>query len=115
MGWAATDLRPLKQECCELIDDMEQNLGIVVDHDRMAKLEQMTCGFPVDHYKLITLLKSQLLSGNKSRAKRLIQECIPDVRLSWWVQVVLWPFVAVARVIGGIVNLLRPVGRLGKL
>lgn len=94
---------------------MEQNLGIVVDRDRMAKLEQLTRDFPADHYKLMAVLKSQLLSGNKPGAKKMIQAYIPDVRLAWWVQLVLWPFVAVVRIIGGIVNVLRPVGRLGKL
>jgi hypothetical protein len=115
MGWAATDLRPLKQKCCDLIDEMEQNLGVVVDRPRMKQLEEWAREFPVSHHKLMALLKSQLMSGNKPTAKRLIKESIPDVRLAWWVQVALWPLVATVRVVGYVVGFLRPIGRLGKL
>jgi hypothetical protein len=105
----------LKQQCCDLIDEMHDTYGVVDDHDRLAQLDALTARFPVDHFKLTMLLKSQLLSGNRSAAKKMIREYIPDVRLAWWVQVVLWPVVAVVRIIGFVVSFLRPVGRLGKL
>jgi len=119
MGWAAIDLRPLKQQCCDLIDEMEAQFGVVADSEKMQQLDELTVAFPVDHYKLMVLLKSQLLSGNKTTAKKLIMKSIPDVRFRWWIKLIFWPVIFVLRLLGftfGLIwRVLKPLWRLGSL
>ena len=115
MGLFSTDLRGAKQQCCDLIDEMNEQCGVIADSKRMRQLEAVTEPFPVDRLKLMILLKSQIMSGNKPGAKEVIMAYVPDVKYAWWVQVGLWPLVATARLIGVVIDFLRPIGRFGKL